>query len=98
MEWNQSLYEHLYYALEIKKISNVCDFDRILKTKCNLQHFTTNCRIKNLDDFERDDAGEYLLSAKLLNVKETGMTIYYIMNRCLVMFLRGGKGNVAQYW
>ena len=37
-------------------MSNICDFDRILKTECNLQHFTRNCRIKNLDDFERDEA------------------------------------------
>ena len=51
-----SLYEHLQYTLEIKKMSNICDFDRILKTECNLQHFTRNCRIKNLDDFERDEA------------------------------------------
>ena len=34
----------------------MCDFDRILTTECNLQHFTRNCRIKNLDDFERDEA------------------------------------------
>ena len=36
--------------------------------------------------------------AGLLNVKEKGMTICYIMNRCLVMFLRGEKVNVVQYW
>ena len=78
-------------------MSNICDFDRILKTECNLQHFTRNCRIKNLDDFKRDEADAYLWRAGLLNVKEKGMTIYYIMNRCLVMFLREGKVNVAQY-
>ena len=33
-------------------MSNICDFDRILKTECNLQHFIRNCRIKNLDDLE----------------------------------------------
>ena len=27
-----------------------------MKTECNLQHLTRNFRIKNLDDFERDDA------------------------------------------
>ena len=48
------------YKLEIKKMSNICDFDRILKIECNLQHFTRNCRIKNLDDFERDEADAYL--------------------------------------
>ena len=44
-------------------MSNICDFDRILKTECNLQHFIRNCRIKNLDDFERDEAGTYLWRA-----------------------------------
>ena len=51
-------------------MSNICDFDRILKTECNLQHFTRNHRIKNLDDFERDEADAYLWGAALLNVKE----------------------------
>ena len=76
-------------------MSNICDFDRILKTECNLQQFTRNCRIKNLDDFEKDEADAYLQRAGLLNVKEKGMTISYIMNRCLVMLLREGK--VMQY-
>ena len=31
-------------------------FDEILKTECNLQNLTRNCRIKNLDDFEREEA------------------------------------------
>ena len=74
-----------------------CDFDRILETECNLQHFTKNFRIKNLDDFERDEADSYLWTAGLLNMKEKGITIRYIMNRCLVMFLRGGKVNVVEY-
>ena len=78
-------------------MSNICDFDIILKTECNLQQFTRNCRIKNLDDFERDEADAYLQRAELLNVREKGMTISYIMNRCLVMLLRGGKVNVVQY-
>ena len=78
-------------------MSNICDFDRILKTECNLQQFTRNCRIKNLDDFEKDEADAYLQRAGLLNVKEKGMTISYIMNRCLVMLLREGKVNVVQY-
>ena len=78
-------------------MSNICDFDRIWKTECNLQNFTRNCRIKNLDDFETDEADVYLSRAGLLNVKEKRMTISYIMNRCLVMFLRGGKVNVVQY-
>ena len=74
---------------------NICDFDRILKTECNLQHFTRNCRIKNLKDFERDEVDTYLWRAGLLKGK--GMAICYIINRCLVIFLRGGKVNVAQY-
>ena len=78
-------------------MSNIYDFDRILKTECNLQHFTRNCRITNLDDFEIDEADAYLWRAGLVNVKEKGMTICYIMNRCLVMFLRGGKVNAMQH-
>ena len=73
---------------------NISEFDRILKTECNLQHFTRNCRIKNLNDFERDEADVYLWRAGLLNVKEKGMTICYIMTRCLVMFW---KVNFVEY-
>ena len=40
-------------------MSNICDFDIILKTECNLQLFARNCRIKNLDDFERHEADKY---------------------------------------
>ena len=78
-------------------MSNVCDFEGISKTECNLQHLYRNCRIKNLDDFERDEAGTCLCRVGLLNVKQKGMTIRYIMNRCLAMFFRGGKENVVQY-
>ena len=53
----------------------VCDFDRALKIKDNLQNFTRNCRIKNLNDFEKDEVDAYLWRAGLLNVKEKGMTI-----------------------
>ena len=74
-----------------------CDFDRILKTECNLQHFTKNFRIKNLDDFEKDEAGAYLRRAGLLTMKEKGITISYIMNRCLVMFFWGRKVDVVEY-
>ena len=78
-------------------MSNICDFDRILKTECNLEHFTRNSRIKNLDDFERDKVDAYSWRAGLLNVKETGMTICYIMNRCLVVLLREGRVNDVEY-
>ena len=83
--------------LKFLKKCLTCDFDRILKIECNLQHFTRNCRIKNFDNFKRDEAEAYLWRAGLLKVKEKGMTIRYIMNRCLVMFLRGRKVNVLQY-
>ena len=76
-------------------MSNRCDFDRTLKTECKLQYFTRNCRIKNLDDFKKDEAHAYLWRAGLLNVKEQGMSISYIINGYLVMFFRGGKVNVA---
>ena len=36
-------------------MSNICDFDRILKAECNLLHFTRNCKIKDLNDFEEDE-------------------------------------------
>ena len=79
-------------------MSNVCDFEGISETECNLQHSSRNLRIKNLDDFERDEAGIYLWRVGILNVKEKEMTVCYIMNRCLVMFLRGEKVNVTQCW
>ena len=63
-------------------MSNIYDFDRILKTECTLKHFTRNYRIRNLDDFERDEADVYLWRAGLLNMKEKGMTICYIKSRC----------------
>ena len=44
----------------------MCDFDRILKTECNLQHFTRNCRITKLDNFEKDEADAYLQIEGLL--------------------------------
>ena len=59
-------------------MTNICDFGRILKTECNLQHFTRNCRIRTLDDFESDEADVCLWRGGLLNVKEKGMTICYI--------------------
>ena len=79
-------------------MSNICDFDRILKTDCNLLHFNRSWGINNLNDFEGDEADIYLWAAGLLNVKEKGMIIFYIMNRCLVIFLKGVKVNVVEYW
>ena len=83
--------------LKFKKMSKICDFDRILKTECNLKRFSRICRTKNLDDLERDEADAYLWKARLLNVKEKGMTICVIMSRCLVIFLRGAKVNFEEY-
>ena len=58
---------------------NIYDFDSIFRTECYSQHFTRNCRIKNLNDFERYEAGAYLWKAKLLNVKEkaNGHMLHY---------------------
>ena len=53
---------------------------------------------KILDDFERAEAGAHLWRAGHSNMNWKGMTICYIMNRCLIMFLRGGKVNVVEYW
>ena len=75
-------------------MSSKCDFDRILKTECNLQHFTKNCRIKDLGDFERDETDTYLWRSGLLNVKEKGMTTCYVINRYVVIVLRGGKDEI----
>ena len=78
-------------------MSNICDFERILKTECNLDYFTRNCRIENLDDFERDEADTYLWSTGLLHVEEKEMNICYIMSWCFGKVLRGGKVNAVQY-
>ena len=50
-----------------------------MQAEWNLEHFTRSCKIKNLDDFERDEADSNLWRAGLLNVKDKGMTIllYY---------------------
>ena len=34
-------------------MSNICDFEGILKTECDLQHLTRNCRIKNLREMRQ---------------------------------------------
>ena len=57
-----------------------------------LAKFLWNCRVKNLDDFERDEAGMFS------GVKQKEISICYIMNNRLVMFLRVPKVNVVQYW
>ena len=54
--------------MKIKNMSNICNFDRILKTECNLQQITRNSRVKNLDDFERNEADASLWRAGLLNM------------------------------
>ena len=79
-------------------MSNICVFDRTLKTEYNLLNFTRNFGIKNLDDFEGDETDTYLWRVGLLNLKEKEITICYIINSRLVMFLRGGKLNVVDCW
>ena len=78
-------------------MSNLCDFEGILKTECDLQQLARNWRIKNLDDFERYEEEVYLWRAGLLNMKEKGVNICYFMNRCLVVLLRGEKVNIMHY-
>ena len=51
-------------------MSNICDFERISENECNLEYLTRNCKINNLDDFERDEAEVYLPKTGLLNVTE----------------------------
>ena len=65
-------------------MSNICDFDRTLKTEYNLLNFTRNFGLKNLDDFEGDETDTYLWRVGLLNLKEKEMTICYILNSCNV--------------
>ena len=72
-------------------MSNIYYFDRILKSECNLKYFTRNYRIKNFDYSGGDEAGAYLWRAGLLNIKEKGMAMRYIMSRYFEMFLREGK-------
>ena len=58
-----------------------------LNATCNISPETV--RVNNLDDFERDEVDAYLWRAELLNVKEKGMTICYIINRCFVSLEEG---------
>ena len=64
-----------------------------LNATCNISPETAELRIwmtlKEMRQTRR---------AGLLNVKGKGMTICYIMNRCLVMYLSGEKVDVVQYW
>ena len=48
----------------------------------------------DLGDFERDETDTYLWRSGLLNVKEKGMTICYVMNMYVVIVLRGGKDEI----
>ena len=59
-----------------------------MKTECNLQHFTRNCRIKNLDDFERDEADTYLWRAGILNVKERRMIFEKTKSKCCGLLMK----------
>ena len=73
-------------------MSNICDFDRILKTECSLQHFARNCKIKNLDDFERYEADAYLWRAGLQREGERNHPIlHYEQEFCNVFGRRESK-------
>ena len=79
-------------------MANIWDFDRILKTDCNLQHFTRSYRIKNLDDLERDEADVYLRRAGVLDVKEwpfatwlTGNVFERRESRCCWVLMKHGR-------
>ena len=70
--------------LKLKHKSNICDFEGILKTECNLQHLTSELRIcMTLKEMRQTHRGGPL------NVNGKGIIICYIMNRCLLMFLKG---------
>ena len=45
--------------LKLKQCLTYVNLTEFSKTECNLQHLTRNCRIKNLDDFEREEADVY---------------------------------------
>ena len=42
--------------LKLKQGLTYVTLEESLKTECNLQHLTRSFRVKNLDDFERDEA------------------------------------------
>ena len=75
-------------------MSNLCDFEGILKTECNLQHLTRNFRIKNLDDFEKDEADAQSRTLKCEGGRNDHMLHY---EQVFDNFLRGEKVNVVQY-
>ena len=76
-------------------MSDICDFDRILKTECNLQHFTQNCRIENMDDFER--GRRVFVESRTFKCKGERNDHIPHYDQLLVMFLRGGEVNVVEY-
>ena len=79
--------------LKLKHKSNICDFEGILKTECNLQHLTSELRIcMTLKEMRQTHRGGPL------NVKEKGIIICYIMNRCLLMFFKRRDPNVCSDW
>ena len=74
-------------------MSNLSDYDRILKTECNFLHFTRNCRIKNLDDlddFERDETHTFCGDKGEKNFKHEGERNDYMLHYELVF------GNVFE--
>ena len=57
-------------------MSNIYEFDRVLKTECSLQHFTRNYIIKNLDEMKQMRQTLFV-DTGLLNVKEKGHILHY---------------------
>ena len=89
----------MQYTLEISAKSNICDFEGILKSECNLQHLTSNCRIKDLDDFERDKADAWSINMKNRTFKSEGGRNDHMPHYEQVFgnVLREEQVNVMQY-
>ena len=60
----------------LKTKSIICDYEGILKTECNLQHLTRIFRIKNLDDFETDEADAQSRTSKWERERNDNMLHY----------------------
>ena len=77
-------------------MSNICDFERILKNECNLQHFTKNCRLKNLNDSEGDETDTFVESRTFeCKGERNDHMLHY--EQVFGNFLRVGKVNVVEY-
>ena len=57
--------------------SDICDFGRILKTECNLKHYSRTIGIKQVDELKEDEAVIFLWRAGLLENRSNVFTICY---------------------